>query len=124
MDAPHQARAQRRKELLNELAKLMIEEQVEEGVFLETPHFSIIEAAAVNLGNQLSRKAQERAAGEIAANCTSAVPCPTCESECRVTSRKREVASTSGVLDMIESMAYCHKCRRAFFPSASSDGDG
>ena len=124
MDAKQQAREEKRKRLLNELAELMIEEQVEEGVFLGTPRFSVIEAAAVNLGNQLSRKAQERAAGEIAAGCGSTVPCPTCEWECEVTPKKRNVSSTSGVLEMIEARAYCHKCRRSFFPSESGDGAG
>ena len=124
MDAKQQAREEKRKRLLNELAELMIEDQVEEGVFLGTPHFSVIEAAAVNLGNQLSRKAQERAAGEIAANCGSTAPCPTCDLECKVTCQKRDVTSTSGVLEMIEALAYCHKCRRSFFPSTSRDGNG
>lgn len=124
MDAAQQARSEERKRLLNRLAELMIDEQVEEGVFLGTPHFSVIEAAAVNLGNQLSRQAQERAAGEIAASCGNTTACPTCDSECEVTSQKREVTSTSGVLEMIEAIAYCHKCRRSFFPSASSDGHG
>ena len=124
MDAAQQAREEKKKRLLNELAELMIEEQVEEGVFLGTPHFSVIEAAAVKLGNQLSRQAQERAAGEIAAGCGCTAPCPTCGSACEVTSQKRDVTSTSGVLEMIEAIAHCHKCRRSFFPSASRDGNG
>lgn len=124
MDAAQQGREEERKRLLNRLAELMIEDQVEEGVFLGTPHFSVIEAAAVNLGSQLSRKAQERAAGEIAANCGSTASCPTCDSECEVTSQKRDVTSTSGVLKMIEAIAHCHKCRRSFFPSASRAGNG
>ena len=33
----------------------MIEDQIEEGVFLETPHFSVIEAAAVNLGKSIEQ---------------------------------------------------------------------
>jgi hypothetical protein len=124
MDAAQQAREEEKKRLLNQLAELMIEEQVEDGVFLGTPHFSVIEAAAVNLGNRLSRKVQERAAGEIAASCGCTASCPICNSECEVTSQKRDVTSTSGVLKMIEAAAYCHKCRRSFFPSASSDGNG
>jgi hypothetical protein len=124
MDATEQARREKKKRLLSELAELMIEEQVEEGVFLGTPHFSVIEAAAVNLGNQLSREAQERAAGEIAASCGSTAPCPTCAEQCEVTFDKREVTSISGVLEMLEAIAYCRKCRRSFFPSAGSDGNG
>lgn len=37
MDAKQQGREEKRKRLLNELAELMIEDQVEEGVFLGTP---------------------------------------------------------------------------------------
>jgi hypothetical protein len=70
MDAPRQTRQERKEELLRELAEISVAEQVEEGVFLETPHFSIIERAAVHLGRQLSCQAQERAAREVAANCT------------------------------------------------------
>ena len=36
MDAAQQARSEKKKELLIQLAELMIEEQVEEGVFLNT----------------------------------------------------------------------------------------
>lgn len=57
MDAAQQARSKKKKELLIQLAELMIEEQVEEGVFLNTPHYSIIELAAANLGRELSREA-------------------------------------------------------------------
>lgn len=124
MDAARQLREEERERLLNRLAELMIEDQVEEGVFLGTPHFSVIEATAVNLGNRLSRKAQERAAGEIAANCGPTARCPTCGQEREVTPQKRKVASTSGVLELIEAAAYCHSCRRSFFPSARGDGNG
>lgn len=58
MDAAEQARQSKKQELLKQPAELMVEEQVEQGVFLGTPHYSVIERAAVNLGRQLSCEAQ------------------------------------------------------------------
>ena len=124
MDAAQQARADRKKELLTELAELMVEEQVEEGVFLETPHYSVIELAAMKLGRELSREAQERGAREVAASCGAQATCPTCQSQCPVEVKIREVKSIDGPVELAETVAYCRKCRRSFFPSASSDGDG
>ncbi len=71
----------------------MVEEQVEEGVFLGTPHYSIIEIAAMNLGHELSREAQQRAAREVAANFESQAACPRCKTKCKVRVKKREVLS-------------------------------
>ena len=51
MDAAGQDREAKKKELLNQLSELMIEEQVEQGVFLETPHYSIIERHAMTPGS-------------------------------------------------------------------------
>ena len=123
MDAARQARDRKKIDLLAQLAELMIEEQVEEGVFLNTPHYSVIELAAVNLGRELSREAQQRAAREVAANCEAQVACPTCQSPCDVESKVRQVTSITGPVELTETTAYCHKCRRSFFPSASCDGN-
>jgi hypothetical protein len=122
MDAVQQAREEKKKRLLNELAELMIEEQVEQGVFLETPHYSIIERQAVTLGRELSRQAQERGAREVAATCDSEVACPTCHARCPVESDKRQVTSLDGPVELTEAIAHCRPCRRSFFPSASRDG--
>lgn len=122
MDATQQARAEKKKELLMQLAELMIEEQVEQGLFLETPHYSIIERQAVTLGRELSRQAQERAAREIAAHCDSKVACPDCQSPCEVETKTRAVTSIDGPVALTETVARCHRCRRSFFPSASGHG--
>jgi hypothetical protein len=123
MVATEQAREEKKKELLAQLAELMIEEQVEQGLFLETPHYSIIERQAVTLGRRLSRQAQERAAREIAAHCDPEVACPVCESTCQVETKTRDVTSIDGPVELTESVAHCRRCRRSFFPSASGDGD-
>ncbi len=118
MDAARKAREAKKKELLNQLAELMIEEQVEQGVFLETPHYSIIERQAVTLGRELSRKAQERGAREIAANCAPQAVCPRCQTMCRVDTKTRRVTSLDGPVELTETIAHCRRCRRSFFPSA------
>ena len=123
MDAAQQAREAKKKELLAQLAELMIEEQVEQGVFLETPHYSIIERQAATLGRQLSRQAQQRGAREVAANCSSQVDCPGCQSACDVETKTRTVISIDGPVELTESVAHCCRCRRSFFPSASGDGN-
>jgi uncharacterized protein with PIN domain len=124
MDAAQQARADKKKELLKQLAELAVEEQVEEGVFLGTPHYSVIERMAVTLGNDLSRQTQERATREVAASHPTEAGCPTCGDLCAVEAKRRPVHSISGPVEMTETVAYCHKCRRSFFPSASRPGDG
>ena len=124
MDAVPQAREAKKKELLSELAELMIEEQVEAGVFLGTPHYSVIELAAMNLGRQLSRESQERGAREVAAGSGAEADCPTCTTACRVETQARGVTSMDGAVDLTEAVAHCRKCRRSFFPSAGSNGAG
>jgi hypothetical protein len=124
MDATQQARAERRKELLRELAELALEEQVEAGVFLGTPHYSVIERMAVTLGNELSREAQERATREVAASFPTEVACPKCRAPCAVETEQRQIQSISGSVEITETVAYCHQCRRSFFPAAGGSGNG
>jgi len=118
MDADREARQQKKQQLLNELAELEIEEMVDEGVFLGTPHYSIIECRAMTLGRELSREAQERGACEVAANCATQAACPTCRSSCQVETKKRQVISRDGPVELTETVAHCQTCRRSFFPSA------
>ena len=122
MDATSEARLKKKQELLRQLAELEIDEMVEQGVFLETPHYSIIERRAITLGRELSRQAQERAAREVAANCVLEVSCPTCQATCQVETKARDVTSLAGPVKLTETQAHCHPCRRSFFPSASGDG--
>jgi len=122
MDADRGVREARKKELLQELAELAVQDQVEEGLFLETPHYSIIERVAMNLGRDLSRQTQERAAREVAANSAAEETCPCCHWVCAVTTKSREVISLDGAVDLTEGTAYCKKCRRSFFPSARRVG--
>lgn len=117
-----EAREARIQALLMEAAELKIEGMVAEGVFLETPHYSIIETQARTLGRQLSQKAQERGAREVAAQCGVKAACPNCGKSCSVTTEKRQVASMDGSVELIETLANCSRCRRDFFPSTGGNG--
>lgn len=66
-DVESQARQQRKRQLLRELAELHLEERGKADNFGQTPHFGAIERAASELGKELSREALERASREVAA---------------------------------------------------------
>ena len=76
MDAKQAAREARKKELLQELAEIKIEELREQGVFSGVPHYSVLEQAASALGKELSCLTQERAAGEVRAESAAEAVCP------------------------------------------------
>lgn len=124
MDAYQQARAERKRQLLRELAELEVAEMADAGQFDETPHFGVIERAASELGKELSREAQERAVREVAAVGEAQTACPTCGALCDVTTKCRTVNSIDGPVELTECVADCRQCRRSFFPSADSDGVG
>lgn len=118
MDADRRIREERKRELLRELAELELEELREQGVFMGTPHYGILERAASALGRELSRTAQQRAAREVRAECPDEAVCPTCGATCRVETKTRDVASIDGPVSLDEAAAHCITCRRSFFPSA------
>lgn len=122
MDAKRLAREAEKKQLLQRLGELMVEEQKDEGTFLGVPHFSVIEAAARRWGGELSRTCQERAAAEVAADSPAKAACPGCGEEVSLSTRKRHVASIDGDIELVEAVAHCPSCRRDFFPSACRDG--
>ena len=122
MNADRATREEKKKDLLRQLSELTVEEQVEAGLFLGTPHYSIIERVAVNLGRDLSRQTQERAAREVLSHCEPQAACPTCGTPCSVESQTRDVISIDGSVELSEAVARCEKCRRSFSPSASRSG--
>jgi len=122
MDAGRQSREERKQELLRQLAELEIEELTEQGVFLGTPHYGVLERAASSLGRELSREAQQRAVGEVRAECPEEAVCPTCQATCRVETTSRDVTSIDGLVTLEEAVAHCKTCRRSFFPSTCRTG--
>lgn len=123
MDADRQARAERKHELLKELAELQVEELVEAGEFDETPHFGRLERIGHELGREVGREVHQRTTREVAARCDIQAPCPTCGARCGVTTKRRTIESIDGPVELVEAVANCRRCRRSFFPSADGVGD-
>jgi hypothetical protein len=122
MDAKSQARQRRKRQLVQELAELHLEEMVDAGDFDQTPHFSVLERAASEFGKQLARETLERASREAITGDQAQASCPTCGTLCDVTTKCRTVKSVDGSIMLAEAVADCRQCRRSFFPSADSDG--
>ena len=122
MDARIQARTQEKERLLARLAELEIEELRASGTFEATPHFSLLEDAAQDVGQALSRRVQERSAREVASDSPQAAACPGCGGSCPLETQRRVVRSVDGPIELDEQVGHCKRCRRSFFPSACRDG--
>ena len=85
-----------------------------------TPHYDQIEIPAHEVGQRLSRMVQANRSGEVAAEQSTKCECdcPECGRSCPVEGSKREVQSMDGPVELIETVAYCRRCRRSFFPTA------
>lgn len=118
MDVDLQVLREKKARLLQQLAEIEVEEQRRAGRFNQVPHYRVLEESAHELGQELSRMTQQRLASEVAATSPATAPCPTCGKMCAVMTSKRMVTSVDGLVDLIEPVAECLACRRAFFPSA------
>ncbi len=118
MDAPRTPLQEEKSRLLQRLAEIEVEQQRQRGTFKSVPHFSVLEQAARELGQELSRVSQQRAAREVAASNESMAVCPECRQRISVEMSKRTLHSLDGPIEVLEPVAYCPPCRRAFFPSA------
>lgn len=124
MSTDPQTRQEEKQKLLQRLADLQTEELREQGLFEETPHFSLVEHSALELGRELSARTQQRLSREIVAECEAQVACPTCGTSCPTRIQNREVKSLTGEVELTETVADCPECRRSFFPSADRTGAG
>lgn len=118
MDARSKQLKNEKSRLLRRLAEIAVEEQRLAGVFDSVPHYSVLEQAAHGLGQELAKATQERAAREVAAECSFTSACPKCGQVCSVTQSRRTVTSLDGPVEILEPVAHCPACRRDFFPSA------
>lgn len=84
----------------------------------KVPHFSVIEDAAHAVGQELSRRVQERMLNEVVAEQPSVAKCPDCGTRCALTTKRREVLSGDGRIGVQDQVGHCPVCRRDFFPSA------
>jgi hypothetical protein len=118
MDDRTRRLAEKLRGLLSETAEAAVELSRADGTVQGVPHYSIIEAHAHDVGKQLSRQIQQRQMNEVAAGISTA-PCPTCGKRYQLHTKPRDVTSIDGSLSLQETVGYCPKCRRSFFPSAT-----
>jgi uncharacterized protein with PIN domain len=108
--------------LLREAAEVSVALDRAEGTIVGVPHYSVIEARAHELGQQLSRQIQAQQMGAIASQAADTAKCPACGSRCHTCRKKRRVTSVDGTLTVDEPVAHCPTCRRGFFPPPRSVG--
>jgi uncharacterized protein with PIN domain len=108
--------------LLREAAEVSVALDRAEGTIVGVPHYSLIEARAHELGQQLSRRIQARQMGELTAQTTASAKCPTCGTRCDTRPKKRRLTSIDGPLTVEEAVADCPHCRRDFFPPPGNPG--
>ena len=124
MDTAPDAVIQKLERLFSEAAELAIEQELAAFDPAHPPHFSKIEEMAHRLARQLSCRIQERGAREIVAQVATTANCPACGRSCELKHDTRTVQSLDGPIELLELSGFCPRCRRAFFPSAGSDGPG
>ena len=86
------------------------------------PHYILIEEAAHEVGQMVSRMAQQIHMNLLAARHVGVARCPECGCECHLESKKRSVVSGDGPVELQELKGHCLVCRRDFFPDAGSAG--
>jgi len=122
MDGATTALKEKLNRLLKEAAQVSVALDRADGAITGVPHYSVIEARAHELGQQLSREIQARQMGELVAGRTATAPCPKCRARCDLNLKKRTVTSIDGSVEVQELEGYCLACRRAFFPRQRDAG--
>lgn len=103
---------------LKRVTELKVELDQAEGRLPKTeiPHYSVIENAAHEVGQLLSRMVQQKMLNELVAAQPPSAKCPTCGSRCSLAGRQRKVLSGDGRVELQELVGHCPACRRDFFP--------
>ena len=122
MDGAMTAMKEKLDRLLKEAAQVSVALDRADGTITGVPHYSVIEARAHELGQQLSREIQARQMGELVAGRTATAPCPKCRARCELDFKERTVTSIDGPVEIQELQGYCPDCRRAFFPRQGDTG--
>jgi hypothetical protein len=107
-------------QLLREAAEVSVEMDRANGTIVGVPHYSVSEARAHQLGQQLSREIQAQQMGVIASAHVAITKCPECGTRCETVPKKRSVKSVDGSVSIDEPVAIRPKCRRGFFPPPGS----
>ena len=118
MDDRQAVLTEKLEKLLKEAAEVSVTLDRANGTITGVPHYSMIEARAHDLGQQLSREIQQRQMAEVVAEAAPTAKCPQCGTRCELDVEKRNLASIDGSVHTPEQKGYCNRCRRSFFPSA------
>lgn len=124
MDGRREQLREKLEHLLKETAEVSAELQKIDGSQPEVPHYSQIEKRAHATGQQLSRMIQQARLEEVALAQRPQAACPTCGDVYEVAHPRRPLKSIDGQVEAMEPKSHCPRCRRDFFPSASSTGAG
>ena len=84
MDGAMAALKEKLNQLLKEAAQVSVALDRGDGTITGVPHYSVIEARAHELGQQLSREIQARQMGELVAGRMATAPCPECRARCEL----------------------------------------
>ena len=105
---------------LKRVTQLKVELDQAEGRLPKTeiPHYSVIENAAHEVGQLLSRMVQQQMLNELVAAQPPISKCPGCGTRCSLKPHHRKVLSGDGRVELQELVGYCPACRRDFFPLA------
>lgn len=109
---------------LQQVARQLGRKVFPEGLPRETK-FSDLEAIAGALGDEIARQLIESRVQEQAADWPEpdAAPCPECRGPTsKAPDRPRSLRTTRGEVTWTEHARYCHRCRRAFFPTEPDAG--
>ena len=82
MDGATAALKEKLNRLLKEAAQVSVDLDRADGTITGVPHYSVIEARAHELGQQLSREIQARQMGKLVAGRMATAPCPKCRARC------------------------------------------
>jgi hypothetical protein len=105
-------------------AELKVELDYAQGIIVRgsIPHYILIERAAHEVGQMISRMAQEIHMDRLVSEQPAQAKCPGCGSVCPLTPTKHRVTSIDGAVSLQEQKGHCPKCRRDFFPDAGTFG--
>jgi hypothetical protein len=122
MDGATAALKEKLDRLLREAAEVSVALDRADGTISGVPHYSMIEARAHKLGQQLSREIQARQMGELVAGRMATAPRPKCRARGELNFKKRTVTSIDGPVEVQELQGYCPACRQVFFPRQGDAG--
>jgi hypothetical protein len=122
MDGATATLKEKLEQLLREAAEVSVALDRADGTIVGVPHYSVIEARAHELGQQLSCQIQARQMGEITAQAATSAKCPGCGARCDTDRKTRRVTSIDGPLTVEGPVGHCPNCRRDFFPPPGDVG--